>query len=163
MQFVQVVCPSTRPPGDKKVQKLLEMEMAKLLGRGRSHRSPLTPAAHCLADKTPWPALQAVTPSLTQGSLADVGARGSSNNKLGVTADLLGTRAKVPSTRRARAFVVKMPQFPSGMSHPPLGQAWQGQLDCHEVPSSPLLRGSPGVLGDTSGREGEACPRLQTA
>lgn len=32
------------------------------------------------------------TLSLTQGSLADVCAGGSSNNKLGVTADLLGTR-----------------------------------------------------------------------
>lgn len=88
-----IACLSVGLPRNKKFQEASGNgnHQAAWGGREAADRpSPASPAA--LQPLQPlW------TPSLTQGSLADVRAGGSSNNKLGIIADLLGTR---PTKRR---------------------------------------------------------------
>ena len=70
--------------------------------------------------------------SLTQGSLADVCAGGSSNNKLGVVADLLGTRPTRCHQATSTRFCGQDTSVPGGRSRrlpppfrSPLGEVLQ--------------------------------------
>lgn len=74
---------SMRPSGDKKFQEASGNGNHSAAWEGKE--APDHPSR--LADKSPQP-----MPSLTQGSLADVSAGGSSNDKLRIVADFLGMR-----------------------------------------------------------------------